>query len=415
VGARPAPLIRRSAPAREGDPEADPETLQDLLQRFLGELPPARRSLGSGFIITPNGEIVTNTHVVEGAERIRVRLSTEEELEAKVVGTDDKTDIALLRVPAPRPLPTLPLGDSDALAVGDWVLAIGNPFGLAQTATAGIVSAKGRFLGAGPYDDFIQTDASINPGNSGGPLIDQEGRVVGMNTAIVSPAGGNVGIGFAIPVNLVRWVVEQLRQHGRVVRGWIGVAVQPVTPELARSFQLPKAEGALVADLTRKSPAARAGIRRGDVIVRFGERPIRHSRELPMLVAGTPPRSRVALTVLRGGEELTLAVTVGELPAQPARTPSPSESEEWGLTLESVPPDEARRLGLPAGVGVLVLDVVEGAPAADAGLEPGDVILQVDRRRVNSPTAFWKTLGGKAQALLLVRRGSESVYLELTR
>lgn len=418
-----APLVRQAGPAvvniatvgRAEETGDEPETLQDLLRRFHSELPRLRRSLGSGFVITPEGDIVTNHHVVEGAEKVRVRFANEEELDAKIVGTDDKTDLALLRVRAAHPLPALPLGDSDALAVGDWVFAIGNPFGLAATATAGIVSAKGRFLGVGPYDDLIQTDASINAGNSGGPLIDQEGRAVGVNAALMSPAGANAGVGFAIPINLARSVVDQLRQHGRVLRGWIGVAVQPVTPELARSFNLAAAEGALVADVAESSPAATAGIQRGDVIVRWGDRPIRQSRDLPMLVASTAPKSRVPVTLLRDGRERTLEVTVTELPQETVHIPSPAETEEWGLAVEPLPPGEARRMGLAPGVGVLVVDVGEGSPADDAELEPGDVILQVDRRRVGSAAEFWKALAGKAHALLLVRRGNESLYVELAR
>jgi serine protease Do len=293
----------------------DPETLQEFLERFLQPPPRARRGLGSGFVLSPDGLIVTNAHVIAGATQVRVRLATEEELDADVVGRDEMTDVALLRVRAPRPLPALALGDSDALAVGDWVVAIGNPFGLAQTATVGIVSAKGRFLGAGPYDDFIQTDASINPGNSGGPLLDQRGRVVGINTAIVSPAGVNIGIGFAVPVNLARWVLDQLRERGRVVRGWIGIAVQPVTPELAAAFALDAARGALVADVVRRSPAAAAGIARGDVVVRWGGAAVDRSRDLPGQVAMTAPGTRVPVTVLRQGRERTVAVTVGEMPA----------------------------------------------------------------------------------------------------
>ena len=262
---RAEPAVVNIATVGRAEEAGEQETMQDFLHRFFGEGPRVQRSLGSGFIISPDGEIVTNNHVVQGAAKIRVRMANEEELEARVVGSDSKTDVALLRVKAPRPLPTLPLGDSDAVKVGDWVLAIGNPFGLTQTATAGIVSAKGRFLGEGPYDDFIQTDASINPGNSGGPLIDQQGRVIGINAAIVSPAGGNVGIGFAVPINLARWVIDQLRAHGVVVRGWIGVAIQSVTPDLARSLGLAAAEGALVADVTAGGPAAKAGIARGDV------------------------------------------------------------------------------------------------------------------------------------------------------
>src|SRR5437016_3572083 len=313
--AEPA-VVNISTVGRAGEEgQGPPESMQDFLHRFLGEPPAVSRSLGSGFVISADGDVVTNNHVVKGADKIRVRMATEEEFDAKLVGSDDKTDIALVHIKAAHPLPTLPLGDSDAVKVGDWVLAIGNPFGLTQTATAGIVSAKGRFLGEGPYDDFIQTDASINPGNSGGPLIDQDGRVIGINAAIVAPAGGNVGIGFAVPANLARWVIDQLRAHGSVVRGWIGVAIQPVTPELARSFGLEKPAGGLVADVTAGGPAAKAGIRRGDVIVAWGDHEVKESRELPTMVAGTSPGTRVPATVVRNGRRQTLEVTVGKMPA----------------------------------------------------------------------------------------------------
>jgi len=330
----------------------------------LGEPPAVSRSLGSGFVISADGDVVTNNHVVKGADKIRVRMATEEEFDAKLVGSDDKTDIALVHIKAAHPLPTLPLGDSESLKVGDWVLAIGNPFGLTQTATAGIVSAKGRFLGAGPYDDFIQTDASINPGNSGGPLVDQDGRVVGINAAIVSPAGGNVGIGFAVPIALVRWVVDQIREHGSVVRGWMGVAVQSVTPDLARSFGLHGAEGALVADVTPGGPASKAGIARGDVIVRWGDRRVQHSRELPLMVALTPPGTRVPVAVVREGRERTVDVTVDRMPAEErreSRAPSRGGSlEAWGLAVAALGRDDARRLGVKPGSGVIVTDVAEG-------------------------------------------------------
>ncbi len=314
-----APLIRAADPAVVSvstltTARRAPETLDDLFRRFA-EPPVPRQGVGSGFVVSADGEIVTNAHVVEGAQRVQVQIATGQVLDARLVGVDPMTDVALLRVDAPDDLPVLPLGDSDRLQVGDWVLAIGSPFGLTRSATAGIVSAKGRFIGSGPYDDFIQTDAAINPGNSGGPLIDLDGRVVGVNTAILAPSGGNVGIGFAIPANLARWVMEQLRERGRVVRGWLGIAVQAVTPDLARSFGLDRPRGALVADVTPGGPGARAGLRRGDVIVRFGDQTIKESRDLPTAVAMTDPGETVSITVVRDGDERTLRAVVGEMPA----------------------------------------------------------------------------------------------------
>ena len=293
---------------------------REYLERYFGEgAPPASRSLGSGVIIDPDGYVLTNDHVIEGAQMIMVRLSDEREYEARAVGRDPATDLALLKINGSGQFPAARLGDSQALRVGDWVLAIGSPFGLEQTVTAGIVSAKGRAIGAGPYDDFIQTDAAINPGNSGGPLLNARGEVVGINSAIFSQNGGSVGIGFAIPIDLAKELLPQLKARGRVSRGWLGVAIAPVTPEVAKRLGRRSPEGAVVTALVPNGPAARAGVRAGDVIVGFQGTQVRRAGDLPRLVARAPAGSVAELRLLRDGSEQAASVTLGELPERPAR------------------------------------------------------------------------------------------------
>ena len=296
------------------------DPMREFLERYFGESVPRdepRQSLGSGLIVEPEGYVLTNNHVIENARMIRVRLSDEEEFEARVVGRDPRTDLALLRIQGRRSFPAVRLGDSDRLRVGDWVLAIGNPFGLEQTVTAGIVSAKGRVIGAGPYDDFIQTDAPINPGNSGGPLFNTQGEVVGINSAIFSQTGGSVGIGFAIPINLAKELLPQLKAKGRVTRAWLGVGIAPVSPELAKKLGRAGRDGAVIAEVVPNGPAARAGIRAGDVVVALQGQPIRRADELPRLTAKTPVGSDVDLRVFRDGKELSVKVRLGELPERP--------------------------------------------------------------------------------------------------
>ncbi|MBI3825888.1 MAG: trypsin-like peptidase domain-containing protein [Candidatus Rokubacteria bacterium] len=289
----------------------------EFFRRFF-ELPEgrARQSLGSGFIVSPDGYVVTNNHVVGEADEIVVRLADQSEYRARVVGTDPKTDIALLKIDA-RGLPPLPFGDSDQIDVGAPVMAIGNPFGLEQTVTTGIVSAKERYIGSGPYDDFIQTDASVNPGNSGGPLVDAHGGLIGINTAIFSETGGSVGIGFAIPVNLAKQVLPQLKERGSVTRGYLGVAVGPVTPDAVRELRLPGRRGALVADVVPRSPAAAAGLRPGDVIVALEDRELQTPIDLTRRIAGTPPGTSVSLGVARADGRRTVKVTLSELRERP--------------------------------------------------------------------------------------------------
>jgi serine protease Do len=394
---------------------------EDQLREFFGgerSRPTPRRSvrgLGSGFVINPDGYIVTNNHVVDGATEIRVKFADGRQLSGKVVGRDEKTDLALLKVDATG-LPAIPLGDSARLEVGEPVMAVGNPFGLEQTVTTGIVSATGRAIGAGPYDDFIQTDASINPGNSGGPLVNARGEVVGVNSAIASGTGGSVGIGFAIPTNLLKPVVTQLAESGHVVRGWLGVTIQQLTPELASSFGLADTHGALVSGVADGSPAARVGLRRGDIITSYDGRVIERLSDLPRAVAETTIGREVPVEVVRDGKRVTLTVKVAKLdePDRQAAAGAGPAATELGIAARSLTPDLARSLDVPEGRGVLVERVQDGSRAENAGLAAGDVIVEVDQHPVASVAALRAVLekhpAGKP-LLMLVHREGQALYL----
>ncbi len=400
--------------------EGDPRDFTEPFERFFGPGPRQRqqpqRSLGSGFVIDPEGYILTNNHVVENADEIVVRLDNEQEHKATLVGKDPKTDLALLKIDGASGLTAVSLGDSDTLRVGEWVMAIGNPFGLDHSVTSGIVSAKGRFIGAGNYDDYIQTDAAINPGNSGGPLLNLRGEVVGINSAIFSRTGGNIGIGFAIPVNLAKELVPQLRERGKVTRGWLGVLIQKVTPEIAESLGLDQARGALVADVVANGPAAAAGVKVGDVIVEFDGHAVNESNELPMLVARTPLEKQVTLKVVRDKESMDLAVTIAELQDEEAQLASAGDSEKLGLSVQTLTPEIAENLGVSETKGVVVSSVESGSAAEDAGIRRGDVILEVNREVVEDAddyrAALKKVEKGK-NVLLLVRRGDNTIFLAL--
>ncbi|HZO82982.1 MAG TPA: DegQ family serine endoprotease [Candidatus Binataceae bacterium] len=388
----------------------------EQFRRFFGQIPREykQHGLGSGVIVSPDGYILTNNHVVGRADSIHVRLLDKREFTAKVVGKDPKTDLALIKIDTKQPLPVAILGDSNTAQIGDWVIAIGSPFGFTSTVTAGIISAKGRALG-GNYDDFIQTDASINPGNSGGPLFNTKGQVIGINTAIYSSTGSNAGIGFAIPVNLAKQVMEQLKEHGRVIRGWLGVEIQEVTPDLAQSFNLPKPEGALVANVEKDGPALKAGIQRGDIIVEFNGHPVQDEHQLPELVAQTPIGTTVPVVVIRGGKRVTLHAKVGELKEeQLASAKSEEPGSNWGLQVQAITPEIANQLNLSSTKGVVVRGVQPDSPAADAGIQPGDVVLEVNHAKVNSVDDFLSAAKqakkDKKSTLLLVARGNSTMY-----
>ncbi|HYD68601.1 DegQ family serine endoprotease [Azospirillum sp.] len=376
-------------------------------------------SVGSGFIIDGAGYVVTNNHVVDGGKAITVTLNDGTELPATLVGRDAKTDLALLKVSSDKELPHLDFGDSDKARVGDWVVAIGNPFGLGGTVTTGVVSARGRNIGAGPYDDFIQTDAAINRGNSGGPMFNLNGEVIGINTAIFSPSGGSVGIGFAIPSNLARQVVAELKERGHVERGWLGVRIQPLTPELAEGLGLPKPQGALVAEVTAGSPAAKAGLKQGDVVVRFDGKPVDGVRDLTRLVAGTAAGSDARIDVVRGGKETTLTTRIEKLAEEPQMASAgpdadqPSHPALSGLKLAALDAETRAQLGLDRGArGVVVVGVSPKAGAVP--VQPGDLIEAVGGEPVASPAELARKVteagkaGKKAVLLLVNRQGNES-------
>jgi len=407
------------------------EMFRDFLDKRQGAKPRPRKatSLGSGFIIDPAGYIVTNNHVVENADEIMVVMHDDTELKAKLIGRDPKTDLALLKVDAGKPLPFVKWGDSNAMRIGDWVLAIGNPFGLGGSVTAGIVSARQRDINAGPYDDFIQTDASINRGNSGGPMFNMDGEVVGINSAIFSPSGGSVGIGFAIPSNLAKPVIEQIKQFGHPRRGWLGVRIQSISPDLAEGLKLPSDKGALVAGVTKDGPADKAGIKQGDVVLKFDGKEVTQMRGLPRMVAETAFGKSVDVIIWRKGQQVTIPVMLGELDEkaddqasdqtddnQDQQQPSEqgSKLKALGLDLSSINDKQRKDFDLDKTVtGVVIVDVDPDGPAAEKDLRPGDVIVEVDQKAVETPKDIAARVkvaqdnGYRVVTLLVNRKGDE--------
>ena len=399
----------------QGNGPGDP--FQQFFRHFFGDVPHnfQTHSLGSGFIIREDGYIVTNNHVVDAATEITVKLQDGRQLPAKVVGRDQKTDLALLKIDA-KNLPALTFGNSETLSVGEPVMAIGNPFGLEGTVTTGIVSAKGRVIGQGPYEDFIQTDASINPGNSGGPLVNSAGQVVGVNTAIISGTGGSVGIGFAIPINEAKTILPQLQANGRVTRGWLGVTIQAVTPDLAKAFNLEDGKGALVAQVMKDSPAAAAGLKAGDVIVEYDGRAVGKESDLPRLVAATPIGRQAPIKAIRDGHPLTVSARIAELPEARQVLATESGREKLGLSVRPLTPEVAQELGVPDRSGVVVAEVKDGSPAAEAGIQPGDVIVQVNRKPVHSVDELRRSLAAQKPGeptLFQIHRKDASLFVAL--
>ncbi len=372
--------------------------------------------LGSGVIVAKDGFIVTNYHVVRDADEIRVRLSDKREFKGKVVGADAKTDLAVVKIDASN-LPVLPLGDSEKIRVGDTVIAVGNPFGLNQTVTSGIVSAKGRAdVGLADYEDFIQTDAAINPGNSGGALVNIMGELIGINTAIVSSSGGYQGVGFAIPSNMVKTVMESLIKKGKVVRGWLGVSIQPLTPELSKELGVKSDKGALIADVVEDGPAARAGLQRGDVVTKIDGKDITDVSALKNIVASIPPGRAVKVEYLRGGETKTAAVTIAEMTGQQQKMLGQAENQFKGVSVRDLTPDIRRQLGIPGRLrGVVVTDVAEESPAAGV-LAQGDVIMEINRKKIGGVSDYGAAVNAVKsgqRALVLVYRNGSTLYITM--
>ncbi len=437
--ARVAPAVvniatRKVAPARSeapSFPQVPPgspfeEFFKEFFDRDREQQQQQQRrsfSLGSGFIIDPEGYVVTNNHVIADADEISVVFNDDKEVPAKVVGRDQKTDLALLKIDGDKPFPYVEWADSDQVRVGDWMVAIGNPFGLGSTVTAGIISARGRDIRSGPYDDYIQVDAAINRGNSGGPSFTMEGKVFGVNTAIFSPSGGNIGIGFAIPANLAKPVIDSLKRTGRVARGWLGVRIQTVTEEIAESIGLKEVTGALVASVTPGGPAASSAIEPGDVVLEFDGKKIDKMRSLPRIVAETPVGREVDVVIWRKGERKTVRVKLGELPddervtelgkpQEPAK-PTPGASariDEFGVVVAPITPELKSRFQLPdKAKGVVVVEVDPDGPAAQEGIRPGDLIVEAMQEEINAPADLAAKIksarqAGRKAALLLVER-----------
>jgi len=413
-------------------PNLPPGPFEDLFRDFFENRQPQGprqvQSLGSGFVISADGYIVTNNHVIAEADEVAVNFADGRSLEAEIVGSDEKTDIALLKTNPDAPLDFVSFGDSDSARVGDWVLAIGNPFGLGGSVSAGIISARNRDIRAGPYDDFIQTDAAINRGNSGGPLFDLDGRVIGVNTAIISPTGGSIGIGFAVPASLAKTVVDQLREFGETRRGWLGVRIQHVNDEIAEAIGLDEPKGALVASVTTDGPAEGAGIEAGDVILRFDGQEVAEMRDLPRMVAETPVGKTVRVVVFRKGKTQTIKVQLGRLEDQELSStgtgevddePDTAELGELGMTLSALSDSARQRFDIGEDVtGVLVTEVDNSGPAGRKGIRSGDVIVEVGQEPVSTPAEVTTRIEdaiseGRKSVLLLVQSGGDLRFVPL--
>jgi serine protease Do len=399
----------------------DPFFQQFFGNQFHGLRPPREereRSLGSGVIVRPNGYILTNNHVIEGATEIKVFLPDKREFKGKVVGSDNKTDLAVVRIDA-QDLPTIAMGDSSKIQVGDLAFAIGDPFGVGETATMGIVSATGRNgLDIEDYEDFIQTDAAINPGNSGGALVDAHGELIGVNTAIITGGGGgNQGVGFAIPIDMARRVMDEIMKNGKVVRGYLGVLIQEVTPELAKAFKVPRSKGALVGDVTSGGPADKAGLQKGDVIEQLNAQDVDNTNNLRLQIASMAPGTEIHLKILRNGSERDVAIKLGELPAQGTSNEGNGASQNsplHGVRVNDLTPSVARDLGLsPTVKGVVVTDVADGTPAAGAGLKRDDVIEEVNHHPVTTVAEYERAVreAGKQELVLLVNRNGQTSFM----
>jgi len=390
----------------------------EFFERFFGDIPQREhrsRSLGSGFIISSDGYIFTNNHVIEQADKILVKLSDGKEYDARVIGRDANTDIALIKIKPENSLPVVEIGDSEKLRVGDWVVAIGNPFGLEQTVTAGIVSAKGRVIGAGPYDNFIQTDASINPGNSGGPLFGLDGKVIGINTAIVARGQG---IGFAIPINMANAILPDLKARGKVTRGWMGVSVQDISEDIAKSMKLKDRSGALIADVFKGDPADKAGLKAGDVVVEISGKKVKDAHDLLIMIAGFQVGETVQIKILRDGQERKLTIKIAERRDEAESVADLENGEAFGMVVQEITQEIARRLGISQKEGVVVVEVQEGSVAEAVGLQPQDIILQVNKTKVGTLKGYVREMQkvmGKGGILLLVKRGKSTFFVPLSK